>query len=116
TAADGWVKAWHSQGSTNFVEFRNRIVLELKAAGDPSALLAGHALKVVRRVTDRIFILEAPATMTALREAESLGDNKAVAACYPVARRQASRHDLYARRPNDRYFYRAGLPGEDWQW
>src|SRR5262245_1803697 len=110
------LKAWPADGSANYVEFGNRIVLELKQAGDPKPLLSDKSLRVARVLTDRTFILATADTLTALREAAALAKDTAVAACYPVMRRNAKLHNRYARRPNDPYFYRPGLPNSDWQW
>jgi subtilisin family serine protease/subtilisin-like proprotein convertase family protein len=111
-----WLKAWPVNGSKNFVEFGNRVVIQLTTPGELKSLLADRALRVARVVTENTFILEARDTLTALREAEALGRLPGVQICQPVARRQARRHDLYARRPNDPYFYRRDLPPENWQW
>src|SRR5437773_9321243 len=57
------VKAWPGDGSTNSVEFGNRVVLELKQAADPKPLLSGTSLRVARALTDRTFILEGADTL-----------------------------------------------------
>jgi subtilisin family serine protease len=110
------LKAWPEAGSTNHVEFGNRIVLKLKQADDPKALLVNKSLRVSRVLTDRTFILEGADTLTALREAEALAQDSTVAACYPVMRRRAKLHASYARRPNDPYLFRPELPNSEWQW
>ncbi len=112
----GWVKAWPENGGSTFVEFGSRLVLELKEPGDPTLVLKGHPLAVARQINDRMFVLAAADTMTALGAAEDLSRDTRVRACYPVARKQAKRHEPYARRPRDPYFYREGLPAAQWQW
>lgn len=112
----GWIKAWPENGGSTFVEFGSRLVLELKEPGDPTPVLKGFSLAIARRINDRMFVLASGDTLAALSAAEELSRDVRVAACYPVARKQAKRHEPYARRPRDPYFYREGLPAAQWQW
>src|SRR5439155_6374984 len=45
-----WLKAWPENGSTNFVELGNRVVLQLKSANDLKGLITGSALEVSRTI------------------------------------------------------------------
>lgn len=116
SGGDEWLRAWPQDGSTNWVEFSNRLVVQLQKHGTLPALLAGRPLRQARRVNETTFILETADVLTGLREAESMGDRQEVLACYPVARRQLKLHGAYARRPDDPYFSRPDTALADRQW
>jgi len=99
-----WLKAWPESSSTNFVQFGSRVVLQLKSPADLSRLTIGHALTLVRGVTDSIFILQAPDALVAAREAHRLAALPEVAACYPVLRGSGGLHSPYAPQPVASYF------------
>src|SRR5438552_13568582 len=67
-----WLKAWPEDGSTNFVELGDRVVLQLKTPGDLKGLIAGHPLNLSRTISSNVFILQAPDCLTAAREAHRL--------------------------------------------
>jgi subtilisin-like proprotein convertase family protein/subtilisin family serine protease len=104
TAKVEWLRAWPANGSTNFVEFGSRVVLQLRSANSQSRLLAGSPLIPSRVVATNVFILQAPDAPTAAREAGRLAARPEVLASYPVVRQAAALHGLYAPPPVDPYF------------
>jgi subtilisin family serine protease/subtilisin-like proprotein convertase family protein len=98
-----WLRAWREDGSTNFVEFGDRVVLQLKSPGGLSGLM-GRNLRLARVVTPDIFILQATDAGTAMQEAHRLAALPEVTASYPVMRRQVNPDSLYAQRSNDPFF------------
>lgn len=109
------VTAWPDNGSTNYVQFGSRTVLQLKDAADLTRVLQGRSLTVSRRVAERVFILQAPDVETALREAQSLAEDPRVAASYPVTFRPKQLLGRYAPRPNDPLFFVPGTLQGEWQ-
>src|ERR1044071_3413148 len=57
--APGWIRAWPEHGRYP-VEFGSRVVLQLRPGADLQRVLRGTSLKLSRRVTANLFILEAP--------------------------------------------------------
>ena len=111
-----WLRAWSlAQPDRTPVHVGNRIVLELSDERDLAPLLAGRTLKISQVLTPRMFILEAPETLAALRDAAALATDPRVAASYPIARRPVQLLGNYAPRPNDPYLFRPSLAGSDWQ-
>ncbi len=104
-----WLRAWPDTGSTNFVEFGNRVVLQLESAESLENLLAGHPLKLSRKVASNLFILQAPDALTAAREAHRLATVEGVLASHPVVRNRAQLHGPYAPEPTDYFF-------SSWEW
>ncbi|MDB6122455.1 MAG: Peptidase and in kexin sedolisin [Pedosphaera sp.] len=98
-----WLKAWPEDGSTNFVQLGNRVVLQLKSGDALKALIAGHSLQLDRTINTNTFILQAPDAYTAVEEAQRLADLPEVIACYPVTQAPADLSGPYAPRPNDQY-------------
>jgi subtilisin family serine protease/subtilisin-like proprotein convertase family protein len=105
SARKAWMKAWLQDGSTNFVELGNRVVLQLKNGGDLKRLTQGHPLQLSRSVATNVFILQAPDALTAAQEAQSLAALPEVEASYPVMQTPASLNGAYAAAPNDQYAY-----------
>src|SRR6266542_4031362 len=99
-----WRRAWPATGSTNFVEFGSRVVLQLLSTNSLSRLLAGSPLALSRVVGGNVFILQAPDASAAAREAARLAAQPEVLASYPVVRQAASLHGPYAPQPGDPYF------------
>jgi subtilisin family serine protease/subtilisin-like proprotein convertase family protein len=63
-------------------------------------------LTLARTVTQNVFIFQARDALTAMREAQRLGQMRGVEVSHPVQRRlQIRKHGPYAARPNDTYFY-----------
>jgi len=114
-----WLRAWPEGGSTNFVEFGSRLVVQLDSPADLPGLTAGHGLELSRTVSSNLFILQAAGAWSALREAHRLAALSGVAASYPVMRRQGRLLSPYARRSNDTFFgpyFYAGIQKVDAQW
>ena len=109
------IKAWPDNGSTNYVEFGSRLVLQVKTPEDLSAVLQGRLSRVARSITDTLFILEAPDLWTGLDEAQSLSKDERVLAAYPVVHRRIQLYDQYAPRPNDPFFFQPGQSADEWQ-
>ncbi len=99
-----WVRAWPEDGSTNWVEFGERVVLELERPGDLARVTAGSGLTLSRQVTETIFILDAGSARNAVRQAQRLAGLPGVAASYPVLRREGGLHGAYFRMPADNGF------------
>src|SRR6266568_9271359 len=99
-----WLRAWPATGSTNFVEFGSRVVLQLQSTNSLSRLLVGSPLALSRVVGGNVFILQAPDASAAAREAARLAAQPEVLASYPVVRQASSLHDPYAPQPGDPYF------------
>src|SRR5512133_3674226 len=72
TTASDWVKAWPDNGSTNYVEFGRRLVLQLKLPAELGAVLQGRSVQLSRTVGAATFILQAPDVWTSLHEAQEL--------------------------------------------
>lgn len=99
-----WLRATRSRGSTNFVEFSSRVVLQLKAAENLNSFLSGHELSLARTIGSNLFILQAPDAMTAVQEAHRLAALDGVALAYPALRHPADMHGPYAVSPSDNLF------------
>jgi subtilisin family serine protease/subtilisin-like proprotein convertase family protein len=110
-----WVRAWPDNGSTNYVEFGSRLVLELRNPNDLDRVLGTRPLSLARGMNDHLFILQAPDVWTALTQAQSLAQDSRVTASYPIARRRFQLLDAYAPRPNDPFFFRPNLAADQWQ-
>jgi subtilisin family serine protease len=103
SAPKAWVKAWLQDGSTNFVELGDRVVLHLNNGEDLKELIERHPLQLSRSVGTNLFILQAPDAITAAQEAQRLAGLPEVQACYPVMQSPASLNGAYAVQPNDQY-------------
>src|SRR5436309_1428730 len=79
-----WLKGWPQNGSTNFVEFGSRVVLQLRSTNSLPRLLVGSPLPLSRVVAGNVFILQAPDAPAAAREAARLATQPEVMASYPV--------------------------------
>ncbi len=99
-----WVKGWPQNGSTNFVEFGSRVVLQVQTTNSLPRLLAGSPLTLSRQVAGNVFILQAPDARRAARDAGRLAAQPEVLASYPVVRQAAVLHGPYAPPPDDPYF------------
>lgn len=102
--ANDWLRAWPANGSTNFIELGNRVVLQLAPGGDVNVLLQPGSLRVDRVIAENTFILQAPDAWTAVREAHRLAQTAGVQASHPVSRGRLAQHGPYAPRPNDPLF------------
>lgn len=96
-----WLRAWPENGSTNYVEFGSRVVVEFASSNDLKRVLAGRPLEFSRSAASNVFILQAPDARTAVREAHRLAALPGVLSSYPVMRRQMDVHGPYAPRSND---------------
>src|SRR5437667_11959487 len=67
-----WLRAWPATGSTNFVEFGSRVVLQLQSTNSLSRLLVGSPLALSRVVGGNVFILQAPDAFAAARQSARL--------------------------------------------
>ena len=99
-----WLRAWPANGSTHFVEFGSRVVLQVQSTNSLPRLLAGSPLTLSRAVAGNVFILQAPDAPTAVREAGRLAAQPEALASYPVVRQVAGLHGPYAPQPVDPYF------------
>ena len=99
-----WIKAWPDNGSTNWIEFGSRVVLQLQRAEDLDAVLQDRPLQLARTLENNLFILQAPDALTAAQQAQELAALPEVTASVPVARRALSLHSPYAAAPDDPYF------------
>lgn len=119
TAAE-WIKVQLADCSTNSVEFGSRVVVQLDAGAELSALVARRPLELSQVVASNIFILQAPDAGTAIQEAIQLSASNGVIACYPVMQREAAPHGPYAQRSNDPfaipYFITGGGQTIEAQW
>lgn len=114
-ASPSLVKAWPDTGSTNAVYFSSRIVLQLALANTLTAVLDDRPVQVDRTLDERIYILQAPDAVTAIRQAAGLAQDPRVLAAYPVAHRPKQLLEGYAVRPNDPLFFRPDQPQDQWQ-
>ncbi|MBI2947066.1 MAG: S8 family serine peptidase, partial [Verrucomicrobia bacterium] len=112
-----WLKAWpdHKSSSTDYIKLGNRIVLEFRQPKDLAHVIQDRPLQLARRLTETLFILEAPDAWTGLHEAQSLSQDARVVAAYPVAMKPKKFYGSYAARPNDRYFFQPDRPSTEWQ-
>ncbi|HEU0009525.1 MAG TPA: S8 family serine peptidase [Verrucomicrobiae bacterium] len=99
-----WLRAWAMDGSTNSVEFGDRVVLQLQPGASLDSVVRGQSLKLSRTVSSNVFILQAPNAVVAALEASRLSAAPGVAAGYPIIRQEVSLDGLYAARPNDPHF------------
>jgi len=98
------LRAWAADGSTNWVEFGDKVVLELQPGTSLKAVVKGRALELSRVVSSNVFILQAPNAVVAALEASRLAASPEVTASYPVVSQEVSLDGLYAARPNDLHF------------
>jgi len=103
-----WLPA-HRAGSTNVIQLVNRIVLQMTPGVGIEKLMAGRAADWSRTVAPDGHILSAPDAWTACIEAQALSALPEVLASYPVLRRTAALHGVYAATPNDTYFLPSGI-------
>jgi subtilisin family serine protease len=99
-----WLRAWATDGSTNSVEFGDRVVLQLQPGASLDSVVRGQSLKLSRTVSSNVFILQAPNAVVAVLEARRLSAAPGVVAGYPIVRQEVSLDGLYAARPNDPHF------------
>lgn len=110
-----WLKAWAEEGSSDYVKFGKRIVLELRPGSSLAELLAGTQFRVARVLGEGAFIIEGRDVREALQEAARLAEDDRVSACYPVAIRPKRFYSAYAAKPNDPYFHQTEKPKDEWQ-
>jgi len=104
-AATGeWIRAWRNDGSTNFVEFGRRVVVQGATSTDLSRALTNKNLRISRTISSNLVVLELPDALSALEQAESLAETPGVTASYPVMKRSNVLHSPYAFRSNDPFF------------
>jgi subtilisin family serine protease/subtilisin-like proprotein convertase family protein len=99
-----WLKAWPENGSTNYVQFGSRIVLQTKSPVELSRLISGHNLTPAQTVASNVFILQCQDALTAAREAHRLAQLPEVLAAYPIIRKSAALAGPYAPAPNDPFY------------
>ncbi|MGZ4973340.1 MAG: S8 family serine peptidase [Limisphaerales bacterium] len=92
------------RGSRVF-EITSRVTLQLDDPSTLNSVLAGSSLKVVRKISSNIFIVQAPDATTAALEAHRLSAIRGVMTSIPVMRRPAVLHGPYAYKPNDPYSF-----------
>jgi subtilisin family serine protease len=95
----------HSKSVNSDFEITSRVTLEIDDATKLQSLLTGSALKLSRKVTQNIFILQAADALTAAQEAQRLAAIPGVKTSIPVLRRPAVLHGTYAYKPNDPYIF-----------
>jgi subtilisin-like proprotein convertase family protein/subtilisin family serine protease len=89
------------------VHWGNRVALKLHDPASLSSLIEGRPLTLVRQMGSRVFVLQAPDALTAMKEAERLGNLIGVEACAPVSKRDRQLHSPYAYASNDPYVFYA---------
>ena len=101
-----WLKLRARSADAREVQVSRRLVLKLATPEPLAGLLQGRPLSLERTLGANLYILGAPDVLTALQEAEHLGTNSQVLACYPVMRhaKKALGVGEYAPAPNDPYF------------
>src|SRR5262245_41352294 len=100
-----WVKAWPVNGSTNFVQFGNRIVVQAKPSANLKTLIGDDSLRLSRTVGPDVFIFQARDAATATREADRLARLPEVISSYPVIRQPVDLNGPYAYQPSDITFW-----------
>lgn len=98
-----WIRA-RREGSTNTIEFSQRVVLRVTSTNDLPRLLANRPLRLARVVGPDLVVLEASDPASALREAALLATEPGVQLSHPVRRRPIKLHGRYAPRPSDPLF------------
>lgn len=106
----------HGTIATNNFEITSRVTVQLTDPEKLNALIAGTSLKLARKVTENVFILQAPDALTAAQEASRLAALPGVETSIPVLRRSAEQHGPYAMRPTDGFFSVYGAFGEGFHW
>jgi hypothetical protein len=66
-SGDAWVKAAPESAPDNSVLFGSRVVLQIQSGSSLATLLDGSPLTVARKVSDTVYILQAPDAWTAMR-------------------------------------------------
>ena len=99
-----WLRACAADDSTNWVEFGDCVVLQLKPGVSLESVVKSRALELSRVVSTNVFILQAPNAVVAALEASRLAALPGVEAGYPIIRQEVSLDGLYAARPNDPHF------------
>ncbi len=102
--ATEWTVAQPVDGSTNVVEFGNRVVLQLAPGTPLDSFLTNRTLALARTVAPDVYILQAPDTESAIAAAEEFAARAEVVTCHPVTRRALRPHNALAPVPNDSYF------------
>ncbi|MDA1273189.1 MAG: S8 family serine peptidase [Verrucomicrobia bacterium] len=110
-----WVRAWLESGKGDYIEFGNRIVLQIDEPEKLLSVLEGFPMRVSRQVTHNIYILEAKDTWIALDAASELSNHPLVSACYPVSIRPKKLHGSLFSKPNDPYFAKSKDSKIPWQ-
>lgn len=101
---------------TNQFEITSRVTVELNDVKKLNSVLAGSHLNMSRKISDNLYILQAPDALTAAQEAQRLSTVPGVESSVPVMRRPLALHGPYARRPSDGYFGIYGQFGEAFHW
>jgi len=110
----GWLRM-RQEGSTNAVEFGDRVVVQIRLGISLATLVGDGPLKLARTVTPQLFILQAPDATTAAQEAARLAVLPGIMAAYPVFQGEAVLNGAYAPAPNDPHFVPL-LGGTTGQW
>lgn len=102
-----WIMA-RVVGSTsgNPIRFGKKLSLGLAPWADVEVLLSGTSLKLVQRVSEEFYLLEAPDPWTCAKEAARMAMDPGVVMSVPVARKPIRRMGQYSPAPNDSYFHR----------
>ena len=99
-----WLRAWPEDGTTNYVQFGSRVVVQTKSAADLPRLISGRNVSLAQTVASNVFILQCTDAVSAVREADRLAQLPEVLAAYPVIKRAGALDGLYAAQPNDQFF------------
>ncbi|MFO1497391.1 MAG: S8 family serine peptidase [Verrucomicrobiota bacterium] len=115
TAEPQLLQGWPDGGSTNYVLFESRVVLQLQPAASLPDLLLGRPLRLDRTINAGTFILQATDAWTAVRQAEDLARDSRVMVAHPVRRQFRHLNGHFALRPNDPLFFLPNRPQGEWQ-
>ncbi|MDB6057506.1 MAG: Peptidase and in kexin sedolisin, partial [Verrucomicrobiales bacterium] len=91
---------------TNQFEITSRITVEVDNPANLNAILRPSQLHIARKVSDTVYILQAPDALTAAQEAHRLSSIPGIKTSVPVMRRPAFLHSPYAYQSNDPYAFK----------
>jgi len=101
---------------TNHFEITSRITVEVDNPANLNAILHRSQLHMARKVSDTVYILQAPNALAAAQEAHRLSTLPGVKTSVPVMRRPIALHGPYAYQPTDSFFGIHGAFGEGFHW
>lgn len=99
-----WLRASPDNGSTNWVEFGSRVVLQIQPSSQLPTLIAKRGLKPSRHPAPNVFILDADTAANAVRQASLLANQPGVIASYPIFRGNGNLLGPYYPYPSDKGF------------